>query len=108
MLLFGLLTLLRYRNWALKVAERMKGNKLAEWFRFNYSEEYYRLLYLMGGTVYALSGLVFLIKAIEGEPGSITYRIESYLIIILFVIAFGVVAVFIVYTNWRFRIRRKR
>ena len=106
-LTMGAVILARYKNWSRRVAEQMKANRFIEWFRFNYSEEYFRGLYVFGGILLILSGLVFLIKVMEDEPSSILYRIESYLVGTLVVVAFGGGLVFIIYSNWRFRIKRK-
>src|SRR5829696_5592665 len=107
LLAVGTVMLSRYKSWSRRAAEQMKANRFIEWFRFNYSEEYFQGLYVFGGLLLILSGLMFLVKAVGAEPGSILDRIGGYLIDALVIAAFGGGLAFIIYSNWRFRIKRK-
>jgi drug/metabolite transporter (DMT)-like permease len=106
-LVTGAIVLARYKSWSRRAAEQMKANEFAEWFRFSYSEEYFQGLYVFGGILLILSGIVFLVKVVGAEPGSTLYRIEGYIIGALVVTAFGGGLAFIIYSNRRFRIKRK-
>lgn len=108
LLIMGAALLARFKLLSRRMAEQMKGSRFTELFRFNYSEEYFQGLYVFGGILSVLSGLLFLVKVIGGGLGSILYRIESYLVGVLVVVAFGGGLVFIIYSNWRFRIKRKK
>lgn len=106
-LILGAVILARYKHLSHRGAEQMKSSVFAKWFKFNYTEEYYRGLYIFSGVTLILSGLVFLVKVMEGQPGTILFSLEGYLESACIIAVFGGGLAFIIYSNWKFRDKSK-
>jgi drug/metabolite transporter (DMT)-like permease len=103
----GVFLLARYKSLARRVAEGMKDTPLARWPGFDSSEEFFRGLYGFAGVFMILSGLIPLVGAASGEPGSTSYVICDYVVRALLAGIFGGGLAFILYSNWRSGNRRK-
>lgn len=108
LLLAGSAYLVWYKRLARRYAEQMKNNPFTKWFRFEYSEEYYRKFNVFGGLFMIASGILCLVSAIGGEPGRVLHSVERYIVLALVALIFGGGFIFIIYINWRFGIRRKK
>ena len=103
----GAAMLARRKHMSRRLAEGVNARALAERFKFDYSEGFFRGLYLLGGTLLVMVGAVFLVKSLGGAPGSTLHKIEGYLAGALVAVAFGGGLVFIIYSNLKYGGRKK-
>ena len=101
-LIFGIVLLICYKSFSRRAAEQMKERGMSEFYKFEYSEEFFRLLSIFSGILCSLSGLAMLLGQLADKQQGIWVTINDFVMSALIIFAFGGGLIFIIYCNLKF------
>lgn len=101
-LIFGTIALIKHKSFAGKTAEQLKNRRFIKWTRFDYSENYYRLLYKFGGIIFIAESILIFLSVLFGGKEHRAESIGNYIVPGLAITIMICGAAFIIYVGYKF------